>query len=397
MIERTPSVHPAAERIWNLTPKIAQDAIASSVDRLRGAVPPAPPLPDPARPIRLLVGPVNYAGQGYRWSRAVEETGRVSARNYVHEANNPLGYASDYTVAWRTAEHSRSWQRAMLRTLSENYTHVLIEACFPILGGRHSGDMYRQAAELQDAGLKLAIVGHGTDVRLPSRHAELHEWSYFHNDEWVAPELVEKVVEKNLKFVSELDVPTFVSTAGLLLDLPKAHFLGVIIDPEKWQNSEPLLVRDRLKVVHAPTNPIPKGTTLIAPIAQRLHDEGLIEYVELRGIPNDQMPAVFADADVILDQFRAADYGVAACETMASGRIVLAHVSEQVRTEVEARAGMPLPIPETTADTVEAMLRDIATRRDHYRAIAAQGPEFVRRLHSGDYSRDTLMRNFLDR
>ncbi|QYM76988.1 glycosyltransferase [Leucobacter luti] len=389
-------MHPAAERLWNLTPKLAQDAIASGVDRLRGAVPPPPPVPDPQMPIRLLVGPVNYAGQGYRWSRAVEETGRVSARNYVHEANNPLGYASDYTVPWRTAEHSRSWQRSMLETLSEQYTHVLIEACFPILGGRYSGDMYRQAAELQEAGLKLAIVGHGTDIRLPSRHAELHEWSYFHTDEWVAPELVEKVVSKNLKLIDDLGVPTFVSTAGLLLDVPEAHFLGVIIDPERWSNDEPLLVRDRLKVVHAPTNPIPKGTTLIAPIARRLHDEGLIEYVELRGIPNDQMPAIFADADVVLDQFRGADYGVAACETMASGRIVLAHVSDQVRAEVESRAGMALPIPETTPGTIESMLRDIAARRDHYREIAAQGPEFVRRLHSGDYSRNALMQHFLD-
>ncbi len=390
-------MHPAAERLWNLTPKIAQDTIASTVDRLRGSVPAPPPLPDPAKPIRLLIGPVNYAGQGYRWARAVEETGRVSARNYVHEANNPLGYAADYTVTWRTAEHSRAWQRGMLEALAERYTHVLIEACFPILGGRFSGDMRRQVAELQSAGLKLAIVGHGTDVRLPSRHAALHEWSYFRDDEWIDPQLVEKVVAENLALVEDLGLPTFVSTAGLLLDLPDAQFLGVIIDPEKWRNDEPLLVRDRLKVVHAPTNPIPKGTTLIAPTVERLHEEGLIDSVALRGIPNDQMPAVFADADVVLDQFRAADYGVAACETMASGRIVLAHVSEQVRAEVERRAGMPLPIPETTPDTLEERLRDIAARRDHYRAIAAQGPEFVRQLHSGEYSRDTLMRHFLDR
>lgn len=396
MIERTPSVHPVAERLWKLTPKLVQDTIASGVDRVRGVVPPPPPLPDPTKPIRLLVGPVNYAGQGYRWARAAEETGRVSARNYVHEANNPLGYAADYTVAWRTAEHSRAWQRSMLETLSERYTHVLIEACFPILGGLYSGDMYRQAADLQQAGLKIAFVGHGTDVRLPSRHAALHEWSFFHNDEWIAPEKLERVARQNLQLIADLGVPTFVSTAGLLLDLPDAQFLGVIIDPEKWQNTEPLLVRERPKVVHAPTNPIPKGTTMIAPIAQRLHDEGLIEYVELHGVPHDQMPAVFADADVVLDQFRAADYGVAACETMAAGRVVLAHVSEQVRSEVESRAGMPLPIRETTPDTLEAVLRDVVARPEHYREIAAQGPEFVRRLHNGDYSRDVLMREFLE-
>jgi hypothetical protein len=248
---------------------------------------------------------------------------------------------------------------------------------------------------MQDAGVKVGIVGHGTDVRLPSTHMANDEWSYFHNDVWVPADLLEPVVAANLQLIADLDVPTFVSTAGLLIDVPNAHFLGVVVDPEKWANDEPLLVRDRIKVVHAPTNPNLKGTLHIEPIARKLHEEGLIEYVEIKGIPNDEMPGVFADADVVLDQFRTNDYGVGACETMASGRVVLAHVSPEVRAEVERNAGMPLPIPETTFDNLEEVLRDIAARRDHYRALAATGPEFVRRLHNGDFSRDVLMRHFL--
>ncbi|QIM15887.1 hypothetical protein G7067_04765 [Leucobacter insecticola] len=108
------------------------------------------------------------------------------------------------------------------------------------------------------------------------------------------------------------------------------------------------------------------------------------------------MPAVVAGADIVLDQFRVGDYGVAACETMAAGRVVLAHVSEQVRSEVERHAGFPLPIPETTLDTIEGVLRDIVTRRDHYRAVASRGPEFVRALHNGEFSRSVLMRHFLE-
>lgn len=389
-------MHPAVENLWKRTPKPVQDAIASGVDTLRGVTPPAPPIPNTKAPIRMLVGPVNYAGQGFQWSRAVEATGLVSARNYVHEANNPLKYAADYTVSWRTAEHSRKWQKSMLETLRRDYTHVLIEACFPVLGGLYSGDMRRQISLLQDAGLRVGMVGHGTDVRLPSRHAELERWSYFRDSEWVEPALVEDVVSKNLTLIHELGLPTFVSTPGLLLDLPEAHLLGVIIDPEKWANDTAPLQRDRIKVVHAPTNPLVKGTNFVQPIARKLHDEGLIEYVELRGIPNDQMPAVFADADVVLDQFRVGDYGVAACESMASGRIVLTHVSEQVREEVERQAGIPLPIPRVTVDTLEETLRDVVARRDHYRAVAELGPEFVRRLHNGDFSRNVLMNKFLN-
>lgn len=389
-------MNPIAEKAWSLLPKAVQDAIASGVDRARGVTPPSPPVPDLSRPHRLLVGPVNYAGQGFRWSRALESSGTVSARNYVHTENNVLQYDADYVVTWRTAEHSRAWQKEMLASIGPDFTHVMIEACFPILGGMDSGDVRRQVARMQARGAKIAVVGHGTDVRLPSTHMAADEWSYFHNDIWVPAALLEPSVADNLKLIADLGVPTFVSTAGLLIDLPQARFIGVVVDPDKWANDTPVLARDRMRVVHAPTNPNLKGTPDIAPVARRLHDEGLIEYVELAGIPNDQMPAVFADADIVLDQFRTGDYGVGACETMAAGRIVLAHVSDQVRAEVERHAGMPLPIVQTTIDTLEDTIRDIAARREHFRAIAAQGPRFVRTLHNGDFSRDVLMTHFIE-
>ena len=96
-------MHPIAERVWNSVPKRLQDAVASTVDRARGVTVPTPPVPDVTKQYRLLIGPVNYAGQGYRWARAAESSGLVSARNYVHVENNPFGYDADHQVAWRTA------------------------------------------------------------------------------------------------------------------------------------------------------------------------------------------------------------------------------------------------------------------------------------------------------
>lgn len=388
-------MHPAAERLWHLVPKAAQDAIASSVDRARGVTPPETPVPDLSKPYRVLIGPVNYAGQGNLWARALEASGLVSAKNYVHSENNPLGYPADFTMSWRTAEHSRAWQRDMVATLSKHYTHVFFEACMPVLGGLFDGDIGRQVELLESRGLTVGMIGHGNEIRLPSAHVAREPWSQFRDGVWEHVEVIEPVAAGNIALLERLRRPTFVSTAGLLEDVPAAQFLGVIVDPDRWANDKPLLVRDRPKVVHAPTNPKLKGTTHIAPVARRLHEEGLIEYVELEGIPHSEMPAVFTDADVVLDQFRVGDYGVAACEAMAAGRVVLAHISEQVRAEVERQAGMPLPIPETTLDNIEDVLRDIAANRDRYREIAASGPAFVRRLHDGEFSRTVLMQDFI--
>lgn len=376
-------------------PKIAQDTIATSVNRLQGVKPENPPSPDLTKEFRVFIGPANYAGQGDRWARALEETGRVSARNFVHTGNNPLGYKADYAVSWRTAEHSRKWQRMLFRALSNEYTHVLIEASIPIIGGLYDGDMKRQIADLQAAGIKVAMVAHGNEVRLPSAHIAREPWSQFTNAVWEPIEIIEPVAKRNIQLLNELHLPTFVSTAGLLEDLPYAKFLGVIVDTNRWKNDNPLLTRERPRVVHAPTNPALKGTTHITPIVRKLHDEGLIEFVELNNVPHDEMPTIISEADIVLDQFRVGDYGVAACEAMAASRLVLAHISDQIRDQVKNDAGVTLPIVETTLDNIEERIREILSNREKYRLIAATGPAFVNKLHNGEFSSEVLFKNFL--
>ena len=345
--------------------------------------------------MRVFIAPANYAGQGYRWARALEVNPTVSARNMVYAEINPFGYDVDFAVRWRTVTHSRKWQKEQLKALTGAFTHVLIEAQFPPLGGMFNQDVYKQVKALRDGGTRVAMVCHGSDIRLPSRHKVLEEWSPFINDDWVPVEKLEKVMLKNRQLLDNINGPTFVSTPGLLLDVPYAHLLPVVIDPELWKSSNPVLTRKRLKVVHIPSNPLVKGTAEIADALNRLHDEEVIEYVQVSGVTHEEMPLIFGDCDVVLDQFRLGDYGVGACEAMAAGRLVVSHVSEQVRTEVLSATGLSLPIVEANIDNIEFVLREIAQNRKHYAEIARKGPGFVRHVHDGSFSRQVLEKYFL--
>lgn len=388
-------MHSAVKRIWDLTPRALQDSIAMTVDGIAGRTPPIPPQVPSGVKAALFIGPTNYAGQATRWSRALEENPLVAARSMVCAETNSFGYPADYSVRWRTMTHSRSWQRNLLTTLASQYTHVIFEAEMPVLGGMFGGSIRRQVGALQEAGLVVGMVAHGTDVRLPSRHRSLEPWSYFANDDWVPVDLLEKEIAGNLELLHEIGVPTFVSTAGLLIDVPDAHLLPVVIEPGRWANDGDVLGRERLRIVHAPSNPLPKGTHLIEPVLHRLEQEGLIDYVRLENLTNSEMPAMFASADILLDQFRVGDYGVAACEAMAGGRLVVSHVSEQVRAAVLDSTGHELPIVEATIDSLEQTLRGIHEDRPRYRKIAAQGPGFVEDVHDGRLSRSVLERHFL--
>lgn len=388
-------MHLAMKRIWDLMPRVLQDSIAVTVDGFAKRTVPAPPQVPHGVELAMFIGPTNYAGQATRWSRALEGNPLIAARSMVCAETNGFGYPADYSVRWRTMTHSRAWQRNLLGVLASQYTHVVFEAAMPVLGGMFGGSIRRQVGALREAGLVVGMVAHGTDARLPSRHRSLEPWSCFANDDWVPVDLFEKEIKSNLELLQEIGAPTFVSTAGLLLDVPGAHLLPVVIEPGRWANAEQILIRERIRIVHAPSNPQPKGTHLIEPVLHRLEQEGLIEYVRLENRAHSDMPAMFASADILLDQFRVGDYGVAACEAMAGGRLVVSHVSEQVRAAVLDSTARELPIIEATIDSLEQTLRDIHENRPRYRKIAAQGPMFVQDVHDGRLSRTVLERNFL--
>lgn len=380
--------------LWRRLPSWIQDPLSVAIARARGEKIPPPPLPR-ERPIKLMIAPANYAGQGYRWARAVEENPDIAAMNMVYDSINPFGYPVDYPVPARIAGHSRTWQKAQLRALGDHFTHMLIEAEMQPLGSLFGGDVLVQARAIQDAGVRVAMLCHGSDIRLPSRHAASDVWSPFHNDDWVPVGKLEEVVLGNLAVLDALDVPVFVSTPGLMLDVPTAHLLPVVIDVGMWHPAEPVLRRDRPRVLHVPSNPLVKGTAEITPVLRRLHDAGVIEFVTVNGVDHAQMPDIYGAADIVLDQFRLGDYGVAACEAMAAGRLVVSHASDQARSAVRREAGRELPIVEADIESLERVLLDIIGDRDRYREIAAAGPSFIGAVHDGRMSRRVLEERFL--
>jgi len=351
-------------------------------------VPPAVRAPDGAT--RLLVGPANYAGQGKAWADAAATLVGVGAVDLEVARSNGYAFPADFRVSQEVFVWSRRWASAQAAAV-EGFTHVLVEAERPILGRTCGFDVRREGAWLDERGIARAYVSHGSDLRLPSRHAELDRWSPFRDVDWELLPSLEESARRNGAFLHEQGRPVFVSTPELLLDAPAgAKWLPVVIDPSRWRTSTPLLASARPVVLHAPTSPRAKGTSLIAPVLNSLDAEGVIAYRPTTGVSAERMPDLVARADVVLDQFRVGSYGVAACEAMAAGRIVVGHVSDHVRGAAAEAAGMPLPIVEADPDSLESVLRAIAATPDEYRADAAAGPEFVRRVHSGAYSAGVL-------
>lgn len=341
--------------------------------------------------VRLLVAPTNSAGQGWAWARAAERLPGVGARAMQIDMRRFQNFAADQSVTRGEYRWSTRWQRAQRRAVLERATHVLLESASPLFGDPLRRDARAELRALQRAGIRVALLFHGSDIRSPARHRAHARWSPFGPGGWDQTAALERVTAENAALVAEVDLPVFVSTPDLLRDVPAAQWLPVVVDVERWRTERaPLTTGQRPLVVHIPSRTIVKGTDLIDPVLRQLADEGLIDYRSITGLSNDEMVAAYGAADVVVDQLRIGTYGVAACEAMAAGRVVVSHVDEQVRGEVLARTGLELPVVEATADTLEAVIRGIVDGPAAARERAGLGPAFVRAVHDGGRSAEAL-------
>lgn len=345
---------------------------------------------------RLIIAPLNYAGQAYEWSRAVERADNsIAAQNAMIRTRSDFHHTTDYSVPVGAYAASGRWHREWKRHVLASATHVIVEGQKQPFGKILVQSTEQQVRELQDAGIHVAMLCHGSDIRLPSRHAAAHVDSPFLDPARPQTRRLEWVTRRNAGILDRLGLPTFVSTPDLLIDVPDARWLPVTIRPEYWESTTEVLSRKVPVVVHAPSSGWLKGSDLVDGVMARLESEGLIEYRRLQGVPHSEMPDAYRAADIVLEQFRIGTYSVAACEAMAAGRLVIAYISDQVAQVVTEATGLSLPVHSTTAGDLEATIRALLREREVAQLQAARGPEFVSSVHNGVLSAEVLQ-PFLD-
>lgn len=352
--------------------------------------------------VHLLVAPANYAGQSDAWARAVREHGGgVQARNLaVGKPDAPFAFPADFPLT------STEWRRPGVRARIAveavlPATHVLLEAMRPVLAttcGTADADGWDFGLGRADldallrSGRRVALLFHGSEARRPDRHRSEYRFSPFNSRQHAeVTARMTAATERVHSLLAGFSGPIFVSTPDLLDDVPDAIWLPVVVGKDCFGAAPPALQRRRPVVVHAPSNPFLKGTSLIEPVLKRLHSEGLVEYRRLDAVPSSFVTDFVREADVIVDQVVLGNPGVLAAEALAAGRLVVAHIAQHVRD----RFPEPPPILEATPDTLEVVLRSVARDPAGHRELAARGPAFAQRMHSGRLSAAALA-DFLD-
>ena len=356
-------------------------------------VPDPPPVPHSETSV--YIAPANYAGQGWTWARALERAQPgLEAWNMEVRPPGGFGFDADRVVGLGAFHLSEAWQNAEFEAAAAR-SHVMIEATRPIFGAKFGYDVAAEVSALQERGVAVAMMAHGSDIRNPRTHRELTRWSPFH-DAVEQTDRLQRISDVNRPIMLGSGARLFVSTPELMTDLPGALWCPVVVDVDRWGSaSTPIGSRSKPVVVHAPTNAWIKGSDLIAPAADRLHEAGLIDYRALSGIPVAEMPRVLGNADIVLEQFRLGIYATTAIEAMAAGRVVVAHVADDVRRHVREVTGLDLPVIEADPGTVGSVLERLIADPDEMRRIGDAGVRFSRVVHDGTFSARVLQENWI--
>ncbi len=330
-------------------------------------------------PLRLSIGPANYAGQGWAWGRAVERWCEGVSVDVFAVTHPVLAFPADRPVTKQEFGQLR-WQLAQQERLLIRTTHVLAEAGRPVFGTLNGDHISGDLPALENAGIRVGLLWHGSEVRSPSMHRSLYPRTPFDDLERDYLDLLQKIADDNLALSESFSGPQFVSTPDLLDFVPRAEWLPVVIDADLWAAPEPPFATRRLPVVlHVPSRANLKGTHGIDPILESMAERGLVDYQRAEGVPPSRMPELITSCDIVLDQFGVGSYGVMATQGMAAGRVVIGHVAPHVRE----RIGAHCPIVEAIPETIEDVLLGLISDPEWAASIGAASIKYFEDLHDG--------------
>ncbi|MDR1633630.1 MAG: hypothetical protein LBS27_01630 [Bifidobacteriaceae bacterium] len=350
------------------------------------------------RPGRLLIGSANYAGQGRAWAEAVNR--HVPGFRAVNlQLRTFTAQVFDADVLMRVEEFASPVARVDLALeLVAPASHILLEDMrAPVgLNDLREPDIVPRFGRLEAeqflaSGRRVACLVHGTAGREPAGHRSLEPWSPYREPESDFYQARERAVNMLRESLDGLDAPLFVATPDMLEYFDQAHWLPIVARPDDFAPAPPWEPGRRLKVAHAPSSDIMKGSEFVDPALRRLEESGLIEYTSVRGVPPLAVPRLLRQVDVVVDQVVLGNPATLLIQTMAAGRLAVANVSPTTRR----RFPEPLPVVQADPSTIAEAIADIAADPQAYQALVQAGPGFARRFHDGRLSAEVLNRHFL--
>ncbi len=341
-------------------------------------------------PRNFLIGPTNSAGQATGWIAALARSLGIPGDSMRILSGGPELFDADIKLDRKNWIGYKAREARGVEVVAK-YSDIFLESLNPIVGLKsHNGftsfDGVADLAKFKKYGKKVGAIFHGSDIRDVDFHIATNKYSPFKDGGADLEKLRTRSAQNRaaIPALKEAGIPYFVTTPDLLHDAPGAKWLPVVIDFAKFNSiaaTHPVTTSNsKLRILYLPSSSWIKSANIIEPILDKLHKEGTIERIYTESVSNNEVPALIAKADVVIDQFVGVA-GVLALEAMAAGRMVLTHIEEVFYKD------QPLPpVTEVNPENLEQILRTLEIDPNQIQA----GIAFVSKWHDGRVSAEVL-------
>ena len=148
-------------------------------------------------------------------------------------------------------------------------------------------------------------------------------------------------------------------------------------------------------VLHCPSHPLVKGTPLVRAAVKQLHEQGYqFKYVEMQGVPHEQVMAALSKSHVVLQEFYCIAPGAFGIEALACGNVVLMAANADINPELPPDCQSAW-IP-TRYWQIQDKLKFILDNREVMKEYSLRGRAFVERHYSLESARNTFQAYFAE-
>jgi glycosyltransferase involved in cell wall biosynthesis len=354
--------------------------------------------------LRVLHGPVNVGNQPWVLSRLERECGVRS--DLVVNYNTWLGYSADKILTplsrGSTGDRFRRLAFGLMAPLRYDVLHFYFGLSFLCWNdyGLRNRLWFKDVELARRLGRKLFMTLQGCDVRLSDRSAARNKYTPCSQGHCQAKGTCVATLDSERRRLIKEVLPrfdrVFVLNPELVHDVPGAVFMPYAsVDVERFTPSS-RGGGDRVKILHAPSDPAIKGSEYIIAAVERLKARYPIDFVLVKGLPHSEAIKLYAQADLVIDQTLAGWYGGFAVETMAMGKPVACYIRQEDLGFIPAAMAAELPLVRITPATLEADLEAALERRDEWPSWGRRSRDYVLRWHNPRSIAEAMVRAYRD-
>ena len=149
----------------------------------------------------------------------------------------------------------------------------------------------------------------------------------------------------------------------------------------------PPVERERVRIVHAPSNKEKKGTEHVIEACKQLP----VDLDIVHGVRNEEALERYKQADIVVDQVLRDWHGVFTIEGMALGKPVVTSLDEAAVRQTEEAFGVKVPIVRTTKDDLVDVLRPLVESFEERKRLGEAGRAYVEEVHDIERMTDRLL------